>query len=34
MQDNDLAEEIIKCLFVFEDIAKLSNQAIQRILRK
>jgi flagellar motor switch protein FliG len=34
MQDNDLAEEIRKCLFVFEDIAKLSNQAIQRILKE
>lgn len=34
MQDNDLAEEIRKCLFVFEDIAKLSNSAIQRILKE
>jgi flagellar motor switch protein FliG len=32
--DNELAEEIRKCLFVFEDIIKLSNQAIQRVLKE
>ena len=34
MRDSELAEEIRKHLFVFEDIAKLSNQAIQRILKE
>ncbi|SMC35600.1 flagellar motor switch protein FliG [Papillibacter cinnamivorans] len=33
-RDGELAEEIRKCLFVFEDIAKLSNQAIQRVLKE
>lgn len=33
-QDSELAEEIRKRLFVFEDIAKLSNQAIQRTLKE
>ncbi|MDR2531011.1 MAG: flagellar motor switch protein FliG [Oscillospiraceae bacterium] len=32
--DAELAEEIRRRLFVFEDIAKLSNQAIQRVLRE
>ena len=32
--DADLADEIRKRLFVFEDIAKLSNQAIQRVLKE
>ncbi len=31
--DPDLSENIKKNMFVFEDIAKLSNQAIQRVLR-
>ena len=34
MHDSELAEEIRKRLFVFEDIAKLSNQVIQRILKE
>jgi len=34
VNDNELAEEIRKKLFVFEDIAKLSNVAIQRVLRE
>ncbi len=34
MRDSELAEEIRKRLFVFEDIAKLSNQAIQRVLKE
>ena len=34
MYDSELAEEIRKRLFVFEDIAKLSNQAIQRVLKE
>jgi len=34
VSDSELAEEIRKCLFVFEDIAKLSNQAIQRVLKE
>ncbi len=33
VSDGELAEDIRKCLFVFEDIAKLSNQAIQRVLK-
>ncbi len=33
MHNSELAEEIRKKLFVFEDIAKLSNQAIQRVLK-
>ena len=33
VSDSDLAEDIRKCLFVFEDITKLSNQAIQRVLK-
>lgn len=33
-RDGELAEEIRKCLFVFEDIAKLSNQSIQRVLKE
>ncbi len=32
--DTDLADEIRKRLFVFEDITKLSNQAIQRVLKE
>jgi len=32
--DAELAEEIRKRMFVFEDIAKLSNQAIQRTLKE
>lgn len=32
--DSDLADEIRKHLFVFEDITKLSNQAVQRILKE
>lgn len=32
--DNELAEDIRKCLFVFEDIVKLSNQSIQRVLKE
>jgi flagellar motor switch protein FliG len=31
--DPDLSESIKKSMFVFEDIAKLSNQAIQRVLK-
>jgi flagellar motor switch protein FliG len=31
--DSELADDIRKRLFVFEDIAKLSNVAIQRVLR-
>jgi flagellar motor switch protein FliG len=34
VSDSELAEDIRKCLFVFEDIAKLSNQAIQRVLKE
>jgi len=34
VNDNELAEEIRKKLFVFEDIAKLSNVAVQRVLRE
>ena len=34
IHDSELAEEIRKRLFVFEDIAKLSNQAIQRTLKE
>lgn len=34
MQDSELAEEIRKRLFVFEDIAKLNNNAIQRVLKE
>ncbi len=33
LADGELADEIRKRLFVFEDIAKMSNQAIQRVLR-
>ncbi len=33
-KDADLVEEIKKRMFVFEDIVKLSNQAIQRVLRE
>ena len=33
VNDSELADEIRKRLFVFEDIAKLSNQVIQRVLR-
>ncbi len=33
-QDSELADEIRKRLFVFEDISKLSNQAIQRVLKE
>jgi flagellar motor switch protein FliG len=32
--DAELAEEIRKRMFVFEDIVKLSNQAIQRVLKE
>jgi flagellar motor switch protein FliG len=32
--DADLVEEIRKRMFVFEDIVKLSNQAIQRVLKE
>lgn len=32
--DPDLSENIKKNMFVFEDIAKLSNQAIQRVLKE
>lgn len=32
--DSELAEDIRNCLFVFEDIAKLSNQSIQRVLKE
>ena len=34
VSDSELAEDIRKCLFVFEDIIKLSNQAIQRVLKE
>ena len=34
VSDSELAEDIRKCLFVFEDIVKLSNQAIQRVLKE
>jgi len=34
MQDADLAEEIRRRMFVFEDIVKLSSIAIQRVLRE
>jgi len=34
LADNELADEIRKRLFVFEDISKMSNQAIQRFLRE
>lgn len=34
LQDSELAEEIRRRLFVFEDIAKLSNQAIQRVINE
>jgi flagellar motor switch protein FliG len=34
VNDSELADEIRKRLFVFEDIAKLSNVAIQRVLRE
>ncbi len=34
VSDSELAENIRKCLFVFEDIVKLSNQAIQRVLKE
>ena len=34
LHDSELAEEIRKRLFVFEDIAKLSNTAIQRVLKE
>lgn len=34
LSDSELAEDIRKRLFVFEDIAKLSSQAIQRILKE
>jgi flagellar motor switch protein FliG len=34
IEDAELAEEIRKKLFVFEDIAKLSSQAIQRTLKE
>ncbi len=33
MHDSELTDEIRKRLFVFEDIAKMSNQAIQRVMR-
>jgi flagellar motor switch protein FliG len=33
-KDADLVEEIKKRMFVFEDIVKLSNQAIQRVLKE
>lgn len=33
-KDAELVEEIKKRMFVFEDIVKLSNQAIQRVLRE
>ena len=32
--DAELAEEIRKRMFVFEDIVKLSNQAVQRVLKE
>jgi flagellar motor switch protein FliG len=34
VEDSELAEEIRKKMFVFEDIAKLSSQAIQRTLKE
>jgi flagellar motor switch protein FliG len=34
LHDSELAEEIRKRLFVFEDIAKLTNQVVQRILKE
>ncbi len=34
VSDSELAEDIRKCLFVFEDVVKLSNQAIQRVLKE
>ncbi len=34
VSDSELAENIRKCLFVFEDIVKLSNPAIQRVLKE
>jgi flagellar motor switch protein FliG len=34
LADGELADEIRKRLFVFEDIAKMSNQAVQRVLRE
>lgn len=34
MHDSELADEIRKRLFVFEDIAKLSSAAIQRVLKE
>lgn len=34
LNEGDLAEEIRKRMFVFEDIAKLSNPAIQRMLKE
>ena len=34
VSDAELAEDIRKCLFVFEDIIKLSSQAIQRVLKE
>ena len=33
IQDPDLAEEIKKRMFVFEDIVTLDNRAIQRVIR-
>lgn len=33
-QDPDLAEEIKKRMFVFEDIVTLDNRAIQRVIRE
>lgn len=32
-EDGDLAEEIHRKMFVFEDVTKLTNQAIQRVLK-
>jgi len=34
MLDAELSEEIKRCMFVFEDIAKLSNQAMQTVLKQ
>jgi flagellar motor switch protein FliG len=34
VHDSELAEEIRKRLFVFEDIAKLTNQVVQRVLKE
>ena len=34
ISDSELADEIRKRLFVFEDIAKLSNVTVQRVLRE